>query len=47
VDHGHEDRSRGTDQDVANAVSFLASELAEFITGAFIPVCGGSETPTI
>ena len=38
---------RGTDQDVANAVAFLASDLAEFITGAFIPVCGGSVMPTI
>ncbi len=38
---------RGTDQDVANAVAFLASDLAEFITGAFLPVCGGSVMPTI
>jgi 3-oxoacyl-[acyl-carrier protein] reductase len=38
---------RGTDQDVANTVVFLASDLAEFITGAFIPVCGGSVLPTI
>ena len=38
---------RGTDQDVANAVVFLASDLAEFITGAFVPVCGGSVMPTI
>jgi len=38
---------RGTDQDVANAVAFLASDLAEFITGAFVPVCGGSVMPTI
>ncbi len=38
---------RGTDQDVANTVAFLASDLAEFITGAFIPVCGGSVMPTI
>jgi len=22
-------------------VAFLASKLAEFVTGAFIPVCGG------
>jgi len=40
-------RRRGADQDVANAVAFLASDLAEFITGAFIPVCGGSVMPTI
>lgn len=32
---------RGTDQEVANAVAFLASDLASFITGAFLPVCGG------
>jgi 3-oxoacyl-[acyl-carrier protein] reductase len=40
-------RRRGTDQDVANAVAFLASDLAEFITGAYIPVCGGNVMPTI
>jgi 3-oxoacyl-[acyl-carrier protein] reductase len=33
---------RGTDQDIANAVAFLASDLAGFITGAFLPVSGGS-----
>jgi 3-oxoacyl-[acyl-carrier protein] reductase len=40
-------RRRGTDQDVANAVAFLASDLAGFITGAYIPVCGGNVMPTI
>jgi 3-oxoacyl-[acyl-carrier protein] reductase len=40
-------RRRGTDQDVANAVAFLVSDLAEFITGAIIPVCGGNVMPTI
>jgi 3-oxoacyl-[acyl-carrier protein] reductase len=40
-------RRRGTDQDVANAVAFLASDLAEYITGAYIPVCGGNVMPTI
>ncbi len=40
-------RRRGSDQDVANAVAFLASELASFITGAFIPVCGGNVMPAI
>lgn len=38
---------RGTDQEVANVVAFLASDLASFITGAFIPVCGGNVMPTI
>jgi 3-oxoacyl-[acyl-carrier protein] reductase len=38
---------RGTDQDIANTVAFLASDLAAFITGAFIPVCGGNVMPGI
>ena len=38
---------RGEDQDVANLVAFLASDLAKFITGAYIPVCGGMVMPTI
>ena len=38
---------RGSDQDVANAVAFLASDLAGFITGAYLPVCGGNVMPTI
>jgi 3-oxoacyl-[acyl-carrier protein] reductase len=33
---------RGTDQEIANAVCFLASDLAGFITGAFLPVSGGN-----
>jgi 3-oxoacyl-[acyl-carrier protein] reductase len=33
---------RGTDQEIANAVAFLASDLASFITGVTIPVCGGA-----
>lgn len=40
-------RRRGTDQDIANAVAFLASDLAAFITGAFLPVCGGNVMPSI
>ena len=40
-------RRRGTDQEVANAVIFLASDLASYITGAYIPVCGGNCMPTI
>jgi len=34
-------RRRGYDQDVANLIAFLASDLANFITGVRIPVCGG------
>lgn len=40
-------RHRGEDQDVANAVAFLASDLARFITGVFLPVCGGNAMPCI
>lgn len=40
-------RRRGTDQEVANVVAFLASELASFITGAYVPVCGGNVMPAI
>jgi 3-oxoacyl-[acyl-carrier protein] reductase len=40
-------KRRGYDQDVANAVAFLASDLAAFITGASIPVCGGNVMPAI
>jgi 3-oxoacyl-[acyl-carrier protein] reductase len=38
---------RGTDQEVANVVAFLASDLASFVHGAFIPVCGGNIMPTV
>lgn len=38
---------RGEDQDIANAVLFLASDLAGFITGVYLPVCGGNEMPCI
>lgn len=34
-------KRRGDDQDIANLVAFLASPLASYITGSFIPVCGG------
>jgi len=40
-------RRRGYDQDVANAVAFLASDLAGFITGVYLPVCGGNVMPGI
>lgn len=40
-------KRRGTDQEVANVVAFVASDLASFITGAYIPVCGGRVMPGI
>lgn len=40
-------RRRGTDQEVANVVAFLASNLSSFVHGAFVPVCGGNVMPTI
>ncbi|MFC5652227.1 SDR family NAD(P)-dependent oxidoreductase [Paenibacillus solisilvae] len=40
-------KRRGTDQEIANAVAFLASDLSSFITGAYIPVCGGNIMPSI
>ena len=40
-------RRRGTDQEIANTVAFLASDLASNITGAYIPVCGGNVMPCI
>ena len=40
-------KRRGTDQEIANVVAFLASDLASFITGAYIPVCGGDVMPAI
>lgn len=40
-------KRRGTDQEIANAVAFLASDLAAYITGVYLPVCGGAVMPTI
>ncbi|MBL4702862.1 MAG: SDR family oxidoreductase [Phycisphaeraceae bacterium] len=37
----------GKDQDIANAVAFLASDLASYITGTYLPVCGGNIMPAI
>jgi 3-oxoacyl-[acyl-carrier protein] reductase len=40
-------KRRGYDQDIANLVAFLASDLAGFISGAYIPVAGGNVMPAI
>jgi 3-oxoacyl-[acyl-carrier protein] reductase len=40
-------KRRGRDQEIAKVVAFLASDLASFITGAYIPVCGGNVMPRI
>jgi 3-oxoacyl-[acyl-carrier protein] reductase len=38
-------KRRGYDQDVANLVAFLASDLAGYLTGVRVPVCGGNIMP--
>jgi 3-oxoacyl-[acyl-carrier protein] reductase len=40
-------KRRGAPQEIANAVAFLASDLASFITGIYLPVCGGNVMPGI
>jgi 3-oxoacyl-[acyl-carrier protein] reductase len=40
-------RRRGTDQEIANVVAFLASDLASFVSGVYVPVCGGNVMPAI
>ena len=40
-------KRRGDSQEIANVVAFLASDLAGYITGAYIPVCGGNVMATI
>jgi len=40
-------RRRGEDRDIAHAVAFLASDLAGFITGVYLPVSGGTVMPAI
>ena len=40
-------KRRGEDQDIANAVVFLASDMARFISGCYLPVCGGNVMPRI
>ncbi|MBR6792112.1 MAG: SDR family oxidoreductase [Ruminococcus sp.] len=37
----------GTDLEIAQMVAFLASDLASFTTGAYIPVSGGRVMPAI
>lgn len=34
-------RRQGDAQEIANVALFFASDLADFVTGAFVPVCGG------
>ncbi len=40
-------RHRGEALDIAHAVAFLASDFSKFITGAYLPVCGGNVMPAI
>lgn len=40
-------KRRGEAQEIAHVVAFLASDLASYITGAYIPVCGGNVMPAI
>jgi len=40
-------KHRGDAREIANLAVFLASDLAGFISGAFIPVCGGNVMPAI
>ena len=40
-------KRRGTDLEIANVVAFLASDLASFITGLYLPVCGGNVMPGV
>jgi 3-oxoacyl-[acyl-carrier protein] reductase len=40
-------RRRGEDTEIAHAVAFLASDLASFITGVYLPVCGGNVMPSV
>lgn len=40
-------KRRGTDREIANVVAFLASDLGSYITGAYIPTCGGNVMPAV
>ena len=38
-------RKRGYDQDVANMLAFIASDLASFVTAMRVPISGGNIMP--
>jgi 3-oxoacyl-[acyl-carrier protein] reductase len=40
-------KRRGTDLEIANAVLFFASDLSSFVTGVYLPVCGGNVMPAV
>ena len=40
-------KRRTTDEDIAHAVCFLASDLAQAITGVYLPVCSGNVMPRV
>jgi 3-oxoacyl-[acyl-carrier protein] reductase len=40
-------RQRGYGQDIANRVAFLASDLANFISGQYISISGGNVMPPL
>ncbi len=40
-------KGRPTDTDIANCVCFLASDLAKYISGVYLPVCGGNIMPCV
>ena len=40
-------KRRGTDEDIADSVLFFASDLSNYITGAYLSVSGGRVMPTI
>jgi len=45
--HYRSGSARAEGQDIANTVCFLASDLARFITGVYLPVCGGNVMPCV